>query len=186
MTGEEALKQGLRDGSRTAIRQIYEQYHHRVVTWVIKNNGSEMEAEDLFQDALTVIYQKMQQPDFVIQYQFYTYLFTICRNLWLKRLRDSKPIRSATDDALQHVPDEPATEVDTLNLRQQIFRRKFAQLGKSCQEVLNWALKGLSPGEIAKKMSLKSERHASNRKSYCQQQLARMVKDDPLYQELTT
>ncbi len=183
MREEQLLKEGLRLGKSDVILEIYRQYHSRVIYWITQNSGTIAEAEDVFQDALTVVYQKMQQEGFEIQHQFYTYLFSICRNLWLKRLRDDKMLRRNDGDEIENLVDV-AEDVEELNLKEQIFRRKFAQLGKTCQQILRLALKGKTPQQIADTLSLKSERHATNRKSYCKQQLASLVQNDPLFKEL--
>lgn len=183
MWDDEQLKNGLRSGRRDAILQIYEQYHRRIVSWIIRNSGSEPEAEDIFQDALTTVYQKLQDG-LKIDHQLYTYLFSICRNLWLKRLRDDRVLRNGDDQELHHLTLEDPVDLTDQQLKEQIFRRKFAQMGKSCQQILKLAFSGKSPKEIADLLSLKSEKQATNRKSYCKQQLAKLVQNDPLYKEL--
>lgn len=176
---------GIRKGHRNTLNHIYTSFFERLKTWVLNNQGDQQAAEDLFQDGLTVIYLKLRDPDFTIEHQFYTYFFSICRNLWLKKLRNDRVLGKSNSmqeaSALMVEEDE-----DLFDLKQQIFRRKFVQLGKGCQEILRLALRGMSPSEIAKTLNLKSERHATNRKSYCKQQLAELVRTDPLYSDLLT
>ena len=178
--------EGLRKGDRKVLNHIYSSYFERLQSWVVNNRGDQQAAEDLFQDGLTVIYIKLRDPGFAIEHQFYTYLFSICRNLWLKKLRDDRVLGKSNvmEEGLQLVDTEGDEEV--LDLKKQIFRRKFAKLGKNCQEIIRLALQGKTPMEIASALKLKSERHATNRKSYCKQQLAELVREDPMYSDLLT
>lgn len=177
------LIEGLQSGEREAVMEIYKQYYGRISSWVKENKGNKSDAEDLFQDAISVIFQQLQKG-LQIEHQFYTYLFSICRNLWFKRLRDDRILRNGDDKALPQIVEEADTAEDDRQLKEVIFRRKFAQLGEKCRKILKLAQQGKSPDEIAEQLSLKSGRHATNRKSYCKQQLAEMVQNDPLYKEL--
>ena len=55
--------------------------------FVLNNNGSFDDARDLFQEAMITLYEKVQSDSFVLSCQIKTYLFSICKNLWLKRLQ---------------------------------------------------------------------------------------------------
>lgn len=178
------ISEGLRKGDKGVLEEIYGTCFDRIKFWVLQNKGDQQSAEDLFQDALTIIYKKLQDPAFRIEHQFFTYLFSICRNLWLKRLRDDRVLGKSEPLEWEFLEERDLPGTDTIDLREQIFRRKFAQLGKTCQQILRLALEGKTPQEIATEMQLKSERHATNRKSYCKQQLAEMVQSDPMYKEL--
>lgn len=184
MLTEEFLKEGLRRGDRKVIQEIYTLYHGRIASWVVQNTGSQSDAEDVFQDALTIIYQKTQEQDFFIQYKFYTYLFSICRNLWLKRLRDDRLRQARTENELVELAEEVDHFIDEFDVKQQIFRRKFAQLGKKCRRIIELSLQGKGLGEIAALMALEDERRVTKQKSYCKQKLAKLVKEDSLYKEL--
>ena len=142
------------------------------------------EAEDLFQDALIVVFEQLQQPYFTIKYDFYTYLFCVCKNQWLKHLRNSKKVNNAGEMAWAYLAHESTHEAEQLALMEQIYQRKVGLLCPGCQAVLKLAMCGRSIDEIARLLNLKSKRHASNRKSYCKQQLASLVQTDAQYLEL--
>ena len=183
---EEALKEGLRQGNKAALREIYALYQHRIVAWVQQNKGTKAEAQDLFQDALTSIYLQLRQPEFTIKQNLYVYLFVVCRNLWFNNLRKQKHVSFQDADQHTQLAAEEAPNPNDLELQEQLYRRMFARLGKTCQEILRLAIKGLSPQQIADAMQLKNEHQARNRKSYCKQQLVKLVRTSPQYKNLST
>ncbi|MFM7765815.1 MAG: RNA polymerase sigma factor, partial [Sphingomonadales bacterium] len=76
----------IRSGDRSALVNIYKSQYSMIRSYVIKNQGREEDAEDLLQDALIVLWQKVQQGNFVLSSKLSTYMMAICKNLWLKRL----------------------------------------------------------------------------------------------------
>lgn len=55
--------------------------------YILKNSGTIPDAEDVFQDALVVLFHKIQDPSFKLFASFQTYLMAIGKNIWLKKLR---------------------------------------------------------------------------------------------------
>ena len=56
----------------------------------IKAGGKESDSADLFQDALLVLMEKLNDKDFTLHCEINTYLFSICRNLSLIYLRKKR------------------------------------------------------------------------------------------------
>ena len=58
--------------------------------YVLKNSGDKDDAKDVFQNTLIVFYKKVLIENFELSSKISTYLFSIAKNLWLKKLRDEK------------------------------------------------------------------------------------------------
>lgn len=90
MTGflhnEEHLLAELARGSYHATEAIYRQHHKVVVSWIGSHGGEEMDAEDVFQEAMVVLFEKAQKEDFRLSCKIGTYLFAVSKHLWYKRL----------------------------------------------------------------------------------------------------
>ncbi|MBK9018355.1 MAG: hypothetical protein IPM82_32305 [Saprospiraceae bacterium] len=85
-----SLLDSLRSSDNAVLEHLVQEYRPRVVVQIIKQGGSEDDANDIFQEALTAIYLKSQQPDFQLTSSFYTFLYAICQNHWLKKCREKK------------------------------------------------------------------------------------------------
>lgn len=77
-------------GERTATEQVYKQHSKIITAWIQQNGGNGTDADDIFQEAMIVLYEKSQQEDFRLTCKLGTYLFAISKHLWYKRLQKQK------------------------------------------------------------------------------------------------
>ena len=84
---EKALLEGLARNETQSIELIYRQHFQMVKQMVLSNNGSTDDAADLFQEAMIVLYQKASSAEFELHCLLKTYIYSICKRLWLKRLK---------------------------------------------------------------------------------------------------
>jgi RNA polymerase sigma factor (sigma-70 family) len=105
---EQTWKQALLEGQSEAFRQAYESAYPIVASMVRNNSGSSDDAQDLFQDTLIVLVEKLQRGDLKIydNVSVNTFIGGIARRQWLKVLekRGKKGTRSLDD--LLVVPSE--------------------------------------------------------------------------------
>lgn len=105
---EQTWKQALIEGQSDAFRQAYESAYPIVASMVRQNSGSSDDAQDLFQDTLIVLVEKLQRGDLKIydNVSVNTFIGGIARRQWLKVLekRGKKGTRSLDD--LLVVPSE--------------------------------------------------------------------------------
>jgi len=176
--------QGIRRGERGAIESLYQDFFDRIARYIIQNSGSRDHAADIFQDAMVVLYQKVQSPDFQLSASIYTYLFSICRNLWLKKLRKSGKEEVTNEFPAEYTHEAPNDAELEEQARFQLYRKKFRQLGEGCQQLLRLSLKGLKMKEIVRQLGLSSEQYARKKKFKCKEQLVRLVQADADYEDL--
>ena len=74
-------------GGRAATEQIYQQNYHIISSWLIKNGGGPVDAADIFQEAMVVLFGKAQDESFRLTCSIGTYLFAISKHLWYKKLQ---------------------------------------------------------------------------------------------------
>ena len=85
-----ALLQGLAQNDKKAIETIYKENFNLIQALVVNNNGSTEDAKDIFQEAMIVLYQKVQSGSFELNCQIKTFVYSVCRRLWVKRLMQQK------------------------------------------------------------------------------------------------
>ena len=98
-------------GEEDALDYLYKKYYRMMTNLVLKNNGTEQEAKDIFQDALIVFWQKAASGNLVLTSKISTFLYSICLNLWRKELeRKSRLIHEQQDGSefIQHEQNIPA------------------------------------------------------------------------------
>lgn len=180
---------GLRLNDYKIIREIYSNYLSRIEKHIISRNGTAADAKDIFQDALMIIYKKIQSPDFELTSSFYTYLFGICYYTWERRRRNKSKIEAMPEsyEEMKAFKYEPAIESDILNReKHKVFKDNFAKLGDFCRRILKLYFSEDSMNAIAEKLGLKNAHTARNRKYRCQKKLEEFIHNDERYEEFVS
>lgn len=171
-----ALLEDLRKGSSSAYSHLYKAYYNMVKFLVLKNSGDDEQANDIFQDTVIALFEKVQDPEFNVKATLKTYVYSIARNLWLKRLRDRKP-HSSIDDFEQFIPMEE-DEDKTLTERQiNVVEHCLEQLGDPCKTLLTKYYYGKkSMDQIATEMEYTNADNAKNQKYRCLKRLKKLAR----------
>ena len=67
---------------------LYKKYFGYTRKFVLENKGNLEDAEDVFQDALIILYEKLYDDHFKAYTCLANYVTGISKNLWLKKLRN--------------------------------------------------------------------------------------------------
>ena len=132
------ILEGIAAGDTTIIKDFYRKNFTYIKSYILKNSGNEADVEDVFQDALIVIYQKVTSDTLEIQVSLKTYFYAVCKNIWRNRLR--KQNREKVDTELVNSSSEiieVVIEDIENNERDKVYRKYFLALNERCREVLN-------------------------------------------------
>jgi RNA polymerase sigma factor (sigma-70 family) len=183
---DEEIVAGLRERSTPAIQYIYNNYYRIIKRMVTSNSGSTMDAEDVFQDAMIIIYQKISTGSLKLTGSFIAFLYSICRHNWLQKL-DKKGIHCQFRDNLEYEHLEDNYDIDRLNEdneKYKLFQEHFLKLKEDDQKVLRLFLTKISLSEIASIMGYKSYKYAKVRKYICKERLKNSILNDPRCREI--
>lgn len=84
------LLEQLASAEDSAFRSLYRQYFNMVKYLVEQNNGDANDASDIFQETMIILFEKCRDGKLTLTAGIKTYIYSISRNLWLKKLRDRK------------------------------------------------------------------------------------------------
>jgi RNA polymerase sigma factor (sigma-70 family) len=182
----EAIITGLKAQNVEIIKYIYEKFFQQIRFLIRSNSGTEMDAEDIFQDALVVIYQKKSTENIELTCSFGTYLYSICRHLWLQRLRKREFSHECREiiDLDEHQDNHDIDEILDDNEKYKLFQLHFLKLSAMDQKVLKLFMSKISSKEIASIMGYKSDKYAKFRKYICKEKLKNSILNDPQYQKI--
>lgn len=182
---DEDIVEGLRQGRKKTLNQIYEKYYPYIKNHILKNSGSEDDAKDVFQDAMIAIFQNVSNDDFELTCQFRTYLHAVSSNIWKKRLRDQMKTTSKTiDQDLVCFADEEIEEAVLKMERYKFYVKKFKGISEKCQEILKMYLNGVDMKRITAHFGFASVSYTKKRKFNCKENLIKSIEKDPEYQLL--
>ena len=105
-SNEQDLLRGLAQNDRQSVETIYRQHYNMVQTMIVNNSGSIDDAKDIFQEALIVLYEKAKSGTFELNCQIKTYVFSVCRRLWLKRFYQLQKLAPEVENVEEIVPVE--------------------------------------------------------------------------------
>jgi len=183
---DDAILSGLKDQDTFTIKYVYKRYYQPVRHMITSNSGTDMDAEDIFQDALVVIYKKVRDGELKLTCSFNTYLFAICRHLWLQKLTQSKSRTEYKDysnfEGLADVNE--AGEHLEENERFKIFQKHLARLSEDDRKMLELFLKKVPLAEIARIMGYNSYDYAKVRKYIVKEKLKNSILNDPSYRKM--
>jgi RNA polymerase sigma factor (sigma-70 family) len=161
----------IRRGDDRALAQLYRLHLPMVSHYVLQNNGTEDEAKDVYQEGVMVFYEKVRDGSLELSCQIKTYLYAVCRRLWLKRLTEKTRFGGRLDD---HEPFlETGAEADLVEAEER--DRKFAtmaqaldRLGEPCRSLLEgFYLLDKSMQQLTAEFGYTNADNAKNQKYKC-------------------
>jgi len=183
---DEAILEGLRLRSDYIINFIYKEFFPLIKFLVTENGGSDEDAEDTFQDGIIIIYNKINVNQLVLTSSFKTFMYSVCRNLWLQKLNKRKAIFDKLTDVEEYLnlPGELLIEATIEETEMhRIVQIHFLTLADDCQKLLRLFTKNIPLREIATILGFKTEKYAKTRKYLCKEELKRRIANDPRSQK---
>ena len=178
-TNEQVLLEGLARNDKKSVEAIYKQHYNMVQTMIINNNGSADDAKDIFQEAMIVLYEKVKPGSFELNSLLKTYLYSVCRRLWLKRLSQIQKISGEVESVEDVVPVEEDLEMhEQRNADFVLMEKAMHSLGEPCRSLLEaYYLQKKSMVEIAANFGYTNADNAKNQKYKCLMRLKKLFFD---------
>lgn len=169
---DNTLLDNLKNEDKASFKVLYKFYFPPIATYITQNFGSTEDAEDIFQEVIIILLQKVRQMDFVLTSSLRTYLFAIGKNLWLKRLRDNKLILTDNFEKYQPESETFAFELYSEPTREEKLTSWLKRITLNCQRILKAIFFYKEPMEsLMQKMGWKNKHTAANQQYKCIQQL---------------
>ena len=184
---DEAILEGLRLRSDYIINFIYKEFFPLIKFLVTENGGAGEDAEDIFQDGIIIIYNKISLNELRLTSSFKTYMYSVCRNLWLQKLSKRKAIFDKLTDVEEYI-DLPKDVLHEASIEEtelhRIIQIHFLSLADDCQKLLRLFIKNIPLREIASMLGYKTEKYAKTRKYLCKEELKKRIATDPRSQKI--
>ncbi|RFM28749.1 RNA polymerase sigma factor [Deminuibacter soli] len=175
-SNEQILLKGLANNDTKAIDTIYKDNFKMVQAFILHNNGTYDDARDIFQEAMITLYEKAKSESFVLTCQIRTYLYSVCRRLWLKRLQQLGRFGLQVENFDETVPVEEDLEMhEKRNAEFAIMDRALGSLGEPCKSLLEaYYLQKKDMSEIAAAFGYTNADNAKNQKYKCLMRLKKL------------
>lgn len=153
--------------------QLYLDVFPMVAAFVSKRNGTLEDAQDVFQDALVVFYEKSNEAGFDAHTSREAYVMGIARHLWFRKFNTDIKVEGLDGLKDNAVPHSEAG-IDATRVLQLLERT-----GKKCLNLLHAFYYGQLPfRQISKLLGYSSERSATVQKYKCLEKIRDTIKEN--------
>ncbi len=127
---------GLRRNDPGTVSALYAKHFPAVRHYVNQNSGSTSDAQDVFQEAMTVLWLKVKQGQLVPDSDPGGFLFRVAKNKWLDHLRSAahKHMKVVHDDRRNAVQADVGDDIEEKLAR---LRGVYDKLDEKCRTVLD-------------------------------------------------
>lgn len=143
---------------------------------IINNNGNTDDAKDIFQEALIVLYEKVTSGAFELNCQLKTYIYSVSRRLWLKRLMHQNKFTLNGDSEEEHVAVEEDTEEhEQRNMAFLMMEKAIGNIGEPCKSLLEaFYMQKRTMQEISSSFGYTNADNAKTQKYKCLMRLKKL------------
>ncbi len=172
---DEALISGIRNDDDQALADLYKMHYPMVSHFILSNSGSPDDAKDIFQEAVLIFYEKIKDGSLTLTCQIKTYLYSVARRLWLKKLAEKNRF-SGVIDSDNFISLEAETELpEETEEKYAVMERAMNMLGEPCRTLLeDFYIKDSSMQDITEKFGYTNADNAKNQKYKCLVRLKKM------------
>lgn len=148
-------------------KKIVEQCHNEFKTisgWIQKNNGTEEDSEDIFNDAIVILLNKIDSEALTLHCQLSTYFFSICKHLWFHECRKRRRVilsNDVGDDYSDSIYDNSDDE------KYELLTEIMNNLDERSKDMFKHIFNNRSYAEIAYIMNFKNAQAVADKKKNC-------------------
>jgi RNA polymerase sigma factor (sigma-70 family) len=167
---------GILNNSDSVLKRLYLAYFPMVLQLVLNNNGDEDDAKDVYQEAIIVLYNKVKTGDFELSSKLKTYIYSICRRLWLKRLKQMNRYGGDIKDFQEYLPVEDDVEKHhDRDIQLNKMEDALKLLGEPCKTIMeDFYIHSRSMQEICERFGYTNADNAKTQKYKCLQRLKKL------------
>lgn len=169
----------MRKGNEEALVTLYRSNRQPITAFIVRNNGTSDDAEDMLQEALVVLWERVRAGRFEYAARLDTFVYATVKNLWMRRLSRTRKETPAQINPEGVIDGDPSALDGLINTeRAAAVRSALDRLGNPCRALLllfYW--EELPMEEIARKLGFANADTAKAKKYQCKKALQGMLKD---------
>jgi RNA polymerase sigma factor (sigma-70 family) len=168
----------MRNGHPDGLTYAYKYHREYCMNFMKSKYYDHEEIQDIFQDAVIVLYEKVQHSDFELTCSIQTYLNSICRNQIFIRLKKAGKFVQGdeeTDDSsngfLDWFEESDGVNHDRVKIIQRVLLEWKSQSSKCYEILVRFFYRKQSMSQIAYDLGYTNADNSKNQKARCQQKL---------------
>ena len=173
----ESIRNG---GNDQALSYLYGEPLRKIRKYILSNNGSRDDANDVFQDAVIILFNQVKKDKYNAELELDGFLFAVAKNLWVDKIRrEKRMVNKDFSMEINHTDFNDQLKDLIVKEKSAAFRKVFEKLDEKCRNILQYVIYDkLSMKEISEKMGYSNENVAKSNHYRCKQYLSKLVKED--------
>jgi RNA polymerase sigma factor (sigma-70 family) len=172
------LLEALRNGDDGALEELFRRNRRPVASLVIRSHGTEDDVEDVLQEALVVLWERIRSGSFEYQARLSTFIYATAKNIWMRRLARQRRELPADSEMFEVAGGDPTPDEELEgNERIAAVQAAMEKIGNPCRELLllyYWEERSME--EIAGRLGFANADTAKSKKYQCKKALEQLVK----------
>jgi RNA polymerase sigma factor (sigma-70 family) len=166
---DQLLLRGMAGNDKVAVEAIYRENYTMIQSFILNNSGSVDEARDIFQEAMVVLFEKSKDTTFSLNCKIKTYVYSVCRRLWLKRLQQLNKYNTQIESIGEVIPvEEEIGGHEKRNADFILMEYALGKIGEPCKSLLDaYYLQKKSMQDIAEEFGYTNADNAKTQKYKC-------------------
>lgn len=171
--------QRIKANDRTVLGELFLKYQRMISAYILKNGGDKNDAEDIIQETIIVLWQKVNSDSLQLTVKLGTYLQAVAKNKWMAELRKRR--KFSAQDISENISDGNPSSLDDLVNEERIeyVRKALDMLQPICRKLLLlYYFEEKSMNQIAKILELANADVAKSKKYQCKKNLEEILKEN--------
>lgn len=133
---DQEVLERIKSNDRTILGEIFIRYERMILSYITSHGGSKIDAEDILQESIIVLWQKVNSGNFELTAKLSTFIMGIAKNKWMVELRKQK--RDSSVEMLENRSSGNPTILDELisDEKMEIIRAALNALQPICKKLL--------------------------------------------------
>ncbi len=168
----------LRNGNDSALEELFYKNRRSIASLVIRNHGTDDDVEDVLQESLIVLWERIRKGTFEHQAKLSTFIYATAKNIWLRRLARQRREFPAAGEIFE-IPDGNSSPFEEMEENERILavEQAMEEIGNPCKDILllyYWEEESME--EIAVKLGFANADTVKSKKYQCKKALEKLVK----------
>jgi len=172
-----AILDRIRKGDEGALVDLYRENRRPVRALILRNSGTEDDADDMLQEALVTLWERVRTGKFRHEAGLGTFVYATARNIWLRRLARA---RREVPGEMTDSPSDDASPLDAMIEEEEsaVVRSALERLGEPCRKLLllfYWEEKSME--SIAAALGMANADTVKSKKYQCKKALEALIRE---------
>lgn len=126
----------IKQNDRSVLGEIFLQYEKMISSYVKSNGGDENDAEEVLQESIIVLWQKVCSGKFQLTSRLSSFLMGVAKNKWMAELRQQKKFSGI--EITENIVNQESNSIEKMvqEERKALIQKALDELNPLCRQIL--------------------------------------------------